>query len=1097
MRSGRRGNRIAGLVGAILLVPSILQAAQLCEATVNCLPMWGGDTLVLPDNVVALSKSFEHCSPTYFDETGTPGSVDTISVLFVIDHSASMSYMDSTALRYRLVRRLLDSLHAYSPASEAGVVVFSNQLLHNYRQDPYYVPLDTTNGWPDSYVPLTRLDTTVGGLSAVEKLKAAIELSATEIDPGGNRKLVNGYYGMTGRHDGSNPTVLTGYNGTTDISLAFEAARKAFQSARYAPDKQFIVFLSDGIAQHVDLERQPYQDDYIEGAGVPTTFTAFWLLPRQPIPWQIDSMTAHIRANNYSSSNPNSAVWKTGGTEDELFQLLLDITTGKAFDIIPSSPVELVVNGRNAILFDSTHAYFESFFPLTGEYTRFDLSFTYHYEAPWNRDTTRTSTVIVQRRSGAPLPDGVTTSCWEQGTLGLYDGGTEVTSVSDEQRTLQVRFYPSADAPYTVDEAVVYLSTDSAGDSLTLSTARHAEYFGVSFDRIYGPAQIDAVLQNLDNDSIVIIYRNPDVPLDTIRVAIPIAGPRDIAVRAAYYLDQNANGYPDVIRVVQGEHRLTLEEDSIIQPYIQVQTTRGLSVHSVVPSAHGFDIILNEPDEASGEAPYTGIYPNERLYIDSVPNLPTNGSFPATDIAIADSMAPVIVSASYWDRAAADERDTLSVVFSEAVDDTLSAEPFILNRWPDIAAYSLRLSTVEVDSATAVFFVVPMAGMETPQLGDSIWIDETVGVSDVIDNPQDNPQNVRRLLDYYLLYRIISAVYLDTDNDGLIDVIRVETDRVPDDSLLASLYENITLPEHRRFSFTAEDLVPTDSGFEIHVTQPDGTSPFTGVDDRDVLIVDYTVSGNNGMVRPTTVPIDDSLKPVVVDARFLPGTVTGDGDTIPDTLVVWLSEPVGEITDSTPFRFYDVTGDSEYTMIVVPVSQDSNRYTFVVVSKDNPFPQSGDSLWIDPDANISDPRGNVQDQDNPRRPLQVGEYRVGFEVHVANNPLNLNEPEIPSEIRQRFEIPQSRGQPIVIVPHSRLPDDAGGSATVTILDVVGNVVVDEDECIYGSSSGAFVYVWDGTNRQGRQVGIGTYLAIVTVKTGRTDVYRVKLGVTRR
>ncbi|MBD3239098.1 MAG: hypothetical protein GF331_00825 [Chitinivibrionales bacterium] len=1082
---------------AIVLVPAVLQAAQLCEATVNCLPMWGGDTLVLPDNVVTLAPSFEHCSPTYVDESHTTGSVDTISVMFVIDHSMSMSFMDSTASRYRLTEQLIDSLHAYSPASEVGIVVFSNQLLHNYQNDPYYTPLDTSQGWPDSYIPLTRLDTTVDGLSATEKLKAAIELSPTERDRGQNRKLVNGYYGLTGRRDGSDTTVLTGYNGTTDISLAFEAARKAFASARYAPEKQFIVLLSDGIAQHVDAERRPYQDDYIEGAGVPTTYTAFWINPLQPIPWQIDSMTASIRANGYSSNNVNSTVWKTRGAEDDLVQQLLDMTMGSAFNIIPSTPVELRVNGKNAISFDSTHAYFDWFFPLTGEFTQFDVTFTYHYAYPWDRDSTRTNTVVIQRRSGAPLPDGITTRCWEQGTIGLYDAGAELTSVSDDQHSLQVRFYPSPDSPYPVDEAVVHLSTDSAGDSLTLNTARLTDYFGVTFERTYGPAQIDAVLQNLDRDSIVIIYRNPDVPLDTIRVAFPVAGPRDIAVRRAYYLDQDANGYPDVIRVVQGDHRLTVEEDSIIQPYIHLQTTRGVSIKTVVPSAYGFDIVLNEPGESSGEAPYTGVYANERLYIDSVPNLPASGAFPATDVAIADSMAPAIVSASYWDRAAADERDTMVVVFSEAVDETLSVEPFTLNRWPDIASYSLRLSAVTVDSATVTFFVVPIVGQQVPQLGDSIWIDEREEVADLLGNPQDNPENVRRLLDYYLLYRIISAVYLDMDGDGRIDVVRVETDRVPDDSLLAALYDNIDLPEYRNFSFSADDLVATGSGFEIHVTQPEGTMPFTGVDERDVLRVGYTVSGNNGMVRPTSVPISDSLKPVLVSARFLPGAVTSAGDTVPDTLVVRFSEPVEEINDSTPFRFYDMTGDSEYTVVVVPVSQDGEWHTFEVVSKDNPFPQTGDSLWIDPEANISDPEGNVQDQDNPRRPLEVGEYRIGFEVHVAGNPFNLGNPEIPAPVRNRFGITESHGQPIVIVPHSQLPDGTQGQATVTILDVVGNVVVDEQKCRYIESSGAFVYVWNGTNRQGRQVGIGTYLALVTVKTNTTDVHRVKLGVTRR
>lgn len=1090
----RRPGVLALTTLCVVLASGVSTADELCEATVNCWPMWGNDELVLPANVVTLASEFEHCSPTYFDENYNPGQTDTVSVMFVIDHSASMGFMDSTGSRYALVERLIDSLYAYSPASEVGIAVFSNQLMHNYTDDPYYVPLDTSNGWPDSYVPLTRLDATVGSMGAVEKLKESIALSSTTRDLGNNWELVNGYYGLTGRHDGRLGDVLTGYNGTTDISLAFDAVRQAFTSATYDAEHQFVVFLSDGEAQNVDEEREPYLNDYIAGTNMPTTFTAFWINQFQPIPEQIDSMTANVRSNGYSTNNINSTVWRTSGAEDDLFDLLLRVTQGTAFQIIPSYPVSMSINGISAQAFDSTHAYFDNFFALTGDTTVFNLAFTYHYELPWDRDSTRNSTVtVIRSESTTDLPSGVTTRCWEQGTIGLYIDGTQISAIDDADQTLQVRFTPPTEMP--VSEADLTLSTPVAGDELVTTTINYGNYFAATFDREFGDATIDNVVQNGTGDSIVVTYRNPDIPLDTLRIAVPVTGPRDVGIRRAYYLDQDADGYPDVIRVVQGADVFTPSEDSLIQSYIQLQTTRSQSVTAVVPSADGFDIVLGDP--AAGEVPWTGVDANERLYIDEVSSLPSGGSFPGADIAIADSMAPVIVSATYFDQSDPAGRDTLEVVFSEDMDSVTNPYPFRLSSPPDVPQYEIRLSHVRTDTNTSVFFVVPVVGQQEPQGGDSIWINPTSTVQDLHSLVQDNPDNVRRLLDYYLLYTIEAAVYLDTNNDGLIDIVNITTDIVPDDSLLAALYSTLVLPEHRSFSYTADDFSVTDSGFQIAVTQASGSTPYTGVDDRDILTVSYTLSGANGVVRPTTIDIEDNLRPVVVGAKFVPGEATSQGEDPPDTLVVTLSEPVGEINDSTPFIFYDVNDSTEYMMVLVSHLQDGQTYTFIVVDSDKEFPDSGDLVSLDPTAQVTDNQGNVQDQPNEPVPLQVGTPDVDFEVYVAGNPLNLNGTEIDPDVRTRYDIAELYGQPIVVVPLQQLPADNDAKAIITILDAVGNVVVDSRDCGYRSSGGAFVYVWDGTNRQGRQVGIGTYLAVITVKTDETEAYRVKLGVTRR
>ena len=248
MKTERQSFGVGGFIAAVTVLTFCMSAgaARLCELVLDCPSNYANDTVKVPDSIVALARIFEHCSPYFIEEGSNIDHADTVSVMFVIDHSSSMSIMDSSNVRYKVVEKLIDSLHFYSPASEVGIAVFSNQLMHDYHDDPFFVALDTSNGWHDSYVPLTNLRDSVGSMSAKEKLKWAISVSTTanDTDGGGNQRLINAQYGKTGRTDGHalldslKLTVDAGYNGTTDISLGFEAAQKAFLSAAHPTNRQ-------------------------------------------------------------------------------------------------------------------------------------------------------------------------------------------------------------------------------------------------------------------------------------------------------------------------------------------------------------------------------------------------------------------------------------------------------------------------------------------------------------------------------------------------------------------------------------------------------------------------------------------------------------------------------------------------------------------------------------------------------------------------------------------------------------------------------------------------------------------------------------------
>ena len=58
-------------------------------------------------------------------------------------------------------------------------------------------------------------------------------------------------------------------------------------------------------------------------------------------------------------------------------------------------------------------------------------------------------------------------------------------------------------------------------DLETFKLSDKGSYLSYTFPREIGAANADNALQHQSNDSIIAIFRNPDLPLDTLRIAIP------------------------------------------------------------------------------------------------------------------------------------------------------------------------------------------------------------------------------------------------------------------------------------------------------------------------------------------------------------------------------------------------------------------------------------------------------------------------------------------------------------------------------------------------------------------------------------------------
>lgn len=723
------------------------RSAEVCEATLDCPVNYEGtDTLKLPSNIISLSKVFKHCAPTFYDESYAPGNIDTISLFFVIDHSGSMSVSDSNCIRYKLTSNLIDSLYASSPASEVGIVIFSNQLLHNASVDPYAVKLDTTSSYTDAYIPLTQLNSEVSGQSATSYLKSVIALSQTERDMGNNRKLINGYYDKNGRHNGQQgfENSLSEYNGTTDITLAFDAARKSFQKAKYPRSRQYIIFLSDGEPQNVDLERRTVINDFKAGINLPATFTAYWVNNSQPIPKQIIEMTDNIKNNGYSTSNLYSDVWKTQGDINELLGRLLNISTGRGFGQIPSTPVRLKINNDTAVSFDETYAYFNKNFALLNPITKLSIQFTYHYASPMDIDSTRSFDLFIKSVKGIKLPSDITLTCQEQGEIRFFINGIEATDfLTDDQKNIEIRYYP----PIPMNESSVQLkisnSVVSSPDSLMVTAIKQGSYYTATITRETAAPKIDNLLQTTIGDSVVAFYQNPTFPLDIVRSSKSIAAGRNLGIVSAYFLDQNADGFPDVIRVTEASDKITNEELDQLKANLYFTGARPISIVSLIKTGSGFDIIIKVTDKT----PNTSSISNERLAIQTVPNLSSGGFFPSGSVIIADSMAPVIAAADFRNGKSTGEvtvKDTLIITFSEKTDSVISPTPFKLMDPYTKIMYSLNVTNISSgNGVTQRFLVSSINGKSIVSRIDSIWINENASVSDNLKNIQTNANNRR------------------------------------------------------------------------------------------------------------------------------------------------------------------------------------------------------------------------------------------------------------------------------------------------------------------------------------------------------------------
>jgi hypothetical protein len=598
----------------------------------------------------------------------------------------------------------------------------------------------------------------------------------------------------------------------------------------------------------------------------------------------------------------------------------------------------------------------------------------------------------------------------------------------------------------------------------------------------------------------VAVFRNPELPLDTLRVTVPVGGinPWPQISNAVIY-DQNGNGIGDSICVTFGgtfEDSIDIKTAEFTWPMNQISYSANIGQGNL----YNNNTIAFSYDPGTAAPVWTKDTSAITVKLDSLQAEITRTSM------LDDGIGPILEEALVVRRYTA-QPDTFRVRITEPVEvSQVSGNSFVLIKENHVKEIDIGPvgAVTDLGGESYIQFLVADLGPDAPTDGDSLKILHTGPVIDKKGNRahEDNPPVP---LQFFNNYMIQKAAYHDTDTrpDGYIDLISVTMNVVPASFDFSNLASEIRLPPDRNFSvLTAGSFTARAYGFDISVVQAKTDDPNTAVDSDDRLVIGTNTSiGAGSVIVPVSVAIADSLGPVIVRGIFCPkGEIDNAG--LPDTLIVDFSEEVRVPSVKGPFRFFDISGSFPvgYSMTLTPQGSTPGRaLTFLVDNTEKPFPQNGDSLWIIGGSNVVDIVSIVQDRDTKPAPLIVRPYPLALKTTILN-PVSLSHPEIHNNLVSRYNLGSNNKGTLVIVDiESPVADPSAFSGNLDIFDAVGNITRRDigSEYVeytdkYGMRRNALTLVWDIRNENGRMVGPAEYCGVLSIRRGNAVIEKKKV-----
>ncbi|KMQ52758.1 hypothetical protein CHISP_0527 [Chitinispirillum alkaliphilum] len=753
--SGRHFHKLLIFV-AVILSLNAYSSSHLCELVFeSCPEHFDGDTIDVPSDVVALSARIRACNMLEVEE-GLTDSITPASIFFVIDESGSMWMWhdtdleepprDSLGSRFLVTSALLDTLLETNPKTHVGLALFGSFLMFDPNDDSVFVEpqgYDTYNRNSvnrGAYIPLLQLDsvyTEYSNRTGYEILQQYLQ-TKWQYDNFPIDDQPEGYRTRNLYYQASTRALRTT---ATNITTGFDAAKDAMANSPHDRENQFVIFLSDGEANTPESDPE-IRDRFIAGEDVPTTFTIFFS-PYDRAPDQIYEMTDNIKANDYSTRNPSSDIWTIQTSFDDLMKLLFEQVISPFINVISGNPYRLEFNSIVSSPLGDREFLFAERFPLDPDITELniDISYIVTDTRTGESEPKETNSTLYLRRSGdINTPDGFAVSCWERTSLSVEHKGIPVTVVRETMDLLELVFNQGTEEFSAIQVEV----TNSEGEILDYEqinlTNQHDGTWRSSFRReIADPRPGDGVLQHKLSDSLIVTWRNPSLPLDTIRIALPFNVSRSVEVTGASYHDRTADGFIDSI-YLSLDNAISYSDLQTFVSQLILPAHRNFTIDSVMIATGGVSLHVTETGRST---PRTFVTADDKIIVSSF-ILPDGGYVPDGIVEIQDKVAPVILRARVTSSGTL--TDTLRVTFSEPLLPVHHNHPFIF-RTSEGTEYTAHLFFEGATENELKFSIIELHGAAGIFRGDSIWINHLAGVGDNKNNIQSNPQNRRVNLD--------------------------------------------------------------------------------------------------------------------------------------------------------------------------------------------------------------------------------------------------------------------------------------------------------------------------------------------------------------
>lgn len=714
-----------------ILVPEI-KAAEVCEWNFRSCPEdIHGQVITVPEKVIALSPSIRACNATIQDVFA-----DTAAIMFVIDNSSSMTSggmggargNDVQGLRFSVTKDLLDTIYQSQPSSWVGLVVFRAGLYFDKNSYDIFEPLEgisDSSDYPDqAYLPPLKLDSTYNFDGTEMKGIDVIKFLLQTTTPPRQQAVQLVYEPEFEMRSGTN------------INSGFDAALQGLDkipTGLISKEQRFLVFLSDGTPSPTEESEKPLYY-FKQGLNTPTTFTVFLHNSLRVAPDSLVGMTENIRNNDYSETNPKSDIWVTkADNRDSVMSLFMNNVMNVIISKKSGQPTTMKLNGVVSTTLSDSAFKFNKDFAISKDTTVFTLEVTWRMidaEDGSAYDSTDTNSFKIVRSTRVNQPSEGYLDCWER-DLFLQFNGKPINAINETMNKLEVVFTTNRDSYKSVKVDITHKS-GSAWDTLRgLQLSENDSGFSGFFDREIGTPKRDNILQHADPDSIILIYRNPDNPLDTIRKAYPFSISKILKFPAAYYYDKNADGKVDSI-FIEVEGPVDQEDLEKLKSSITLPDSRKFKLNSISIVKGG--IALDVTEQSSEIKTY--VTPTDIIAVNSG-TLPAGGLIEGNIINAQDKVAPVLMSGTFF----SDKQDTMQVEFSEPVDHFSSKEPILFSH--DGKTYSVYLAENGVFSRER-FYTSKVTSVQSGFAitdGDLIWINTAAKIGDTLDVKQLNPEN--------------------------------------------------------------------------------------------------------------------------------------------------------------------------------------------------------------------------------------------------------------------------------------------------------------------------------------------------------------------